>query len=434
MSKHVSPAAPSTITRRGVIRAGSTAVGAAIGSGAVTGFPTIWAQNIKDVKIVHVGQSYSTIPNIARQATADLGFTVEMQTVDTPTQVNRLLTQPQTIDVTDFGGPTMKYFLGRDVLAPIQLSRYKWWDKTAPLFTRGTYPNGKPASLEGFAPIKSMYYTSAAATAYSRTQTDWLVGVPIYFNADTLGTRPDLIGKPIDSWAAMLSPAFKGKVALQDGWSVGAMDAAMALSATGDVSYGDKGDMTRDEIDKTVAKLIEYKKAGQFRAFWTNFDQSVQLMSSGEVLVQSMWAPAVTEVRTRNVPCYYNPLKEGYRGWSINLMALKHLQGLQLDAAYEYVNWYNSGWAGAFISRQGFYSTVPETARTKLSANEWDYWYAGKPAAEDILNPFGKRMERAGVIRDGGALWERMGNIGVWNTVMTEDRYLVRKWNEFIAA
>ena len=30
--------------------------------------PMIWAQNIKDIKIVHVGQSYSTIPNIAEQA------------------------------------------------------------------------------------------------------------------------------------------------------------------------------------------------------------------------------------------------------------------------------------------------------------------------------------------------------------------------------
>ena len=421
-------------TRRRLLKTAAAVAGTAVGSGAVTGFPMIWAQNLKDVKIVHVGQSYSTIQNIAKQASADLGFTVEMQTVDGATQVNRLLTQPQTIDVTDFGGTSMKYFLGRNLFAPIPLAKYKWWNETAPLFTTGRYPDGKLASLEGFAPIKSAYYTSEAATAYSKTPTDWLVGVPIYFNADTLGTRPDLIGHPIDSWAAMFSPAFKGKVALQDGWAVGCMDAAMALSATGDVKYVDKGDMTRDEIDKTVAKLIEYKKAGQFRAFWTNFDQSVQLMSSGEVVIQSMWAPAVTEVRTRNIPCFFNPLKEGYRGWSINMMMLNHLQGLQRDAAMEYINWYNSGWAGAFISREGFYSAVPATAKTKLTANEWDYWYGGRPAAEDILNPFGKRMEKAGVVRDGGALWDRMGNIGVWNTVMSEDRYLVRKWNEFIAA
>jgi putative spermidine/putrescine transport system substrate-binding protein len=420
--------------RRGLLKGAAAAAGLAAGSGLVTGFPTLWAQKLKDVKITHVGQSYSTIQNIAKQASADLGFTVEMQTVDSATQVNRLLSQPQTIDIADFGPTNMKYFLGRGLFMPIELSRYKYWDKTAPLFTKGTYPSGKESSLEGYAPIKTMYYTGKDAKAYSRTPTEWVSGVPVYFNADTLGLRTDLVERKVESWADLLSPDFKGRVALNDNWSVGVMDAAMALAAKGDVQYKDKGDMTRDEIDRTVAKLIEYKRAGHFRSFWTNFDQSVQLMASGEVVLQSMWAPAVTEVRTRNIACYYTPLKEGYRGWSINLYALNHLEGLKRDAAYEYLNWYNSGWSGAFISRQGFYSAVPDTAKGQMTLAEWDYWYEGKPAAEDIKNPFGKTMEKAGVKRDGGALWDRMGNIGIWNTVMTEDRYLVRKWNEFIAA
>ncbi|HLB79254.1 MAG TPA: ABC transporter substrate-binding protein, partial [Dongiaceae bacterium] len=43
-------------------------------------------------------------------------------------------------------------------------------------------------------------------------------------------------------------------------------------------------------------------------------------------------------------------------------------------------------------------------------------------------------MEKAGTVRDGGAFWERMGNVACWNTVMDENRYMVQKWNEFIAA
>ena len=74
--------------------------------------------------------------------------------------------------------------------------------------------------------------------------------------------------------------------------------------------------MTKEEIDKTIAILIDAKKAGQFRAFWTTFDQSVNLMASGEVVIQSMWSPAVTAVRTRGIPCSYTPLKEGYRAWA----------------------------------------------------------------------------------------------------------------------
>ena len=40
------------ITRRGVLKGGAAVAGLAAGSGALTVFPTIWAQNIKDVTII----------------------------------------------------------------------------------------------------------------------------------------------------------------------------------------------------------------------------------------------------------------------------------------------------------------------------------------------------------------------------------------------
>ena len=72
----------------------------------------------------------------------------------------------------------------------------------------------------------------------------------------------------------------------------------MVCEAMGEVQYGDKGNMTKDEIDKTMAIFTEAKKAGQFRAFWKSFDESVNLMASGEVVIQSMWSPAITKVRS----------------------------------------------------------------------------------------------------------------------------------------
>jgi len=35
------------------------------------------------------------------------------------------------------------------------------------------------------------------------------------------------------------------------------------------------------------------------------------------------------------------------------------LSGLKLDCAMEYLNWYNSGWQGGFIAKQGYYTPVP---------------------------------------------------------------------------
>ena len=60
------------------------------------------------------------------------------------------------------------------------------------------------------------------------------------------------------------------------------------------------------------------------------------------------------------------------------------------------MNWYTSGFQGAFIAREGYYSAQPENAKKFLTEAEWDYWYGGKPAATDIVDPFGKLMEKAG--------------------------------------
>ena len=98
------------------------------------------------------------------------------------------------------------------------------------------------------------------------------------------------------------------------------------------------------------------------------------------------------------------------------------------------LNWYSSGFQGALIARQGYYSAQPENARKFLTAAEWDYWYDGKPAATEMLpDPFGKpAIRRPATCATAAASGMRMGNIAVWNSVMDEDRYLTRKWNEFI--
>ncbi len=89
------------VTRRTVLK-GAAAAAAGLAAGPViTGFPTIWAQKTKDIVLHHVGASYSAIIDIARQATKDLGFKVEMQALAHDALRNRLVTQPKTVDVAD---------------------------------------------------------------------------------------------------------------------------------------------------------------------------------------------------------------------------------------------------------------------------------------------------------------------------------------------
>jgi putative spermidine/putrescine transport system substrate-binding protein len=420
-------------TRRRLLQ-GAALAGFTAGSGALVGFPTIWAQNIKDVVMRQAGSPVAAIPQIAEQATKDLGFTIRMQATENYDLLNRFLSQSSSIDVGDVSIVFLKYLVGRNILQAIPFAKYKYWDKTMPIFTKGKYPDGSNVSLQGVAPYSVLYATGPDGQKLADGPTEWVTGIPTITNADTLGIRPDLVGRPIDSWADLISPEFKGKAALNESPTTGVIDVALAAESLGEVKYGNKGNMTREEIDKTIDLMIKIKKSGHFRSFWTTFDQSVNLMASGEVVIQSMISPAVTAVRTRGIPCVFQPLREGYRGWGTTLAPMKHLSGLKLDCFYEYMNWYTSGFQGAFIAREGYYSPVPDNAKKFLTEAEWDYWYGGKPAATDITDPFGKLMEKAGRSRDGGALWERMGKIAVWNTVMDEDRYLTRRWNEFITS
>lgn len=419
------------LSRRTLLKTGAAAIGAIAGSGAITGFPTIWAQN--PITLRQFGTGVSNINAIAEKCKQDLGITLEMTATDSDAAAQRAVTQPDSYDIADIEYWIAKKVFPAGVMQPMDVSKIKYYDKIVPLFIDGKL---KPESViaQGTAPHTVGFVEAQDSKTFAKSPTQWMTLIPTIYNADTLGIRPDLVGRDITSWADIMDPAFKGKAAILNIPSIGIMDAAMIMEALGNVKYADKGNMTTDEIDQTIDFLIKAKQDGQFRAFWKSFDESVNLMASGEVVIQSMWSPAVAAVRSKGIACKYQPLTEGYRAWGGGLGLAAHLQGAQLDAAYEYINWYLSGWVGAYLNRQGYYSAAMDTAKGFMSEDEWGYWVEGKPAKGDILSPEGKVMEKAGAVRDGGSFEDRMGKVACWNSVMDEDRYMIKRWNEFIAA
>ncbi len=419
------------ISRRSLLKGSAAAAGLAAGSGAITGFPTIWAQN--PITLRQFGTGVSALNAIAEKCKEDLGITLEMTAMDSDAAAQRAVTQPDSYDIADIEYWICKKVFPAGVMQPMDVSKIKYFDKIVPLFVTGKL---KPDSViaQGTAPHTVGFVESAESTTFAKAPTNWMTLIPTIYNADTLGIRPDLVGRPIKNWKDILDPAFKGKTSILNIPSIGIMDAAMIAESAGIIKYADKGNMTKAEIDTTIDFLIKTKQEGQFRAFWKTFDESVNLMASGEVVIQSMWSPAVAAVRSKGIPCVYQPLEEGYRAWGGGLGIAKHVSGATLDAAYEYINWYLSGWVGAYLNRQGYYSAAMETAKAFMSEDEWGYWVDGKPAKGDILSPDGKVMEKAGAVRDGGSFEARMGAVACWNSVMDEDRYMVRRWNEFIAA
>ena len=88
----------------------------------------------------------------------------------------------------------------------------------------------------------------------------------------------------------------------------------------------------------------------------------------------------------------------------------------------------------AFVARQGYYHSIPDNAKKYLEPAEWDYWYDGKAAAKDLADPFGTIIIKKGDVRTGGSYWNRYSKIAVWNSLMDENDYLVKRWTEFLTA
>ena len=295
--------------RRSVMKGIAAVAGAAAGSGLVTGFPMVWSQTIKDITIRQIGYSTDNNKVLQDKINSELPFKVEMTALDGNTLLARGTTQTDSWDILSDGPSDMPILWPTGNFQAIEKKRIPYYDKIVPIFTKGVlYPGAKGG--DGLNP-SAVFHVDKAGSAGTPTgeQTDYLTFIPTLHNADTLGVRPDLTGRPVTSWADLLAPEFKGKAALNSLPGTGMFDAASALAASGKVTYKNKGDMTRPEIDQTIQALIELKKAGHFRTFWASFEESINFMASGEVVIQSMWAPAVTAVRAQGVPCVYQNLK-----------------------------------------------------------------------------------------------------------------------------
>jgi putative spermidine/putrescine transport system substrate-binding protein len=419
------------LSRRSLLKGAAGAAGLAAGSGLIA-MPYVKASEPKVLR--YLGTAVNQADDINKKLFEDTGITLEYITATTDDVTKRVITQPNSFDVLDTEYFSLKKLVPSGNILPLDAKKINEFNNITPVFTKGELPNGKKIGDQGTAPKKVMFLDGKDSTTFASSVTEWVTLIPTVYNADTLGIRPDLIKRPIESWAELLNPEFKGKASILNIPSIGIMDAAMVMEASGIAKYGDKGNMTKEEIDLTIKTLIEAKKAGQFRAFWKDFNESVNLMASGETVIQSMWSPAVTKVRSMGIPCTFQPLKEGYRSWASGFCVSKGVTGEKLDLAYEFVNWFLSGFAGGYLNRQGYYSAVLSTAKANMTDDEWGYWMEGKAAIGDIKAPDGTVLEKAGAVRDGGSYDDRMGNVACWNAVMDENDYMVRKWNEFIAA
>lgn len=394
--------------------------------------PEVNRNAIREVTLRSIGTGLSQIHEIRQKAESDLGFTIDMRTLPAAEVTRLAMTQPAAYDLLTSDFASLPLIIPTGNLRPIYRPRIDAFDQVVPFFTEGKFHGMAVERSCGTTPFRVMYLPNFEATEFATTPTDYVTLIPFQANAETLGYRPDATERAINSWGELFNAELRGTVALVNDPQVGILEAALAAEALDLLEFEDKGNLTRADIDALIALLMEQKQLGQFWDFWTTLDEAVDFMVDGDVVLQSMRSPAVATVKARGVDCVYAPLREGYRGWCNGIGLSKHLSGMALEAAYDYLNWLLEGWAGAFLMRQGYDIAVPAQAEKYLSQSEWDFWYEGKPASGRIIDSLGRRIERRGQRRDGGAFQARFGNIVCWNARMDENRYLVRRWNELI--
>ena len=175
-----------------------------------------------------------------------------------------------------------------------------------------------------------------------------IVGVPYISNADSVAYNKAKIGGEINTWKALFDNQFKGYAAMQNDPGPTLTSTAIYLKETGNQDIVNPSDLSKSEVKGVCQFLIDKKKKGQFRAFWNNVREGVDLLKSEEVLVSSCWESIAVMAARGRTDIHYGTMKEGHRTWNNVWMLTKGgKQRGQEENFYKLMDLYLSPWFGA---------------------------------------------------------------------------------------
>ena len=235
--------------------------------------------------------------------------------------------------ITDNGGSQEDLLFETESIVTLDTSRIKNWKNLIPQYKEGNF---------------------AADTI--RNKNGKIVAVPYISNADSLAYNKAKIGADIDSWDALFDSQFKGYASLQNEPGPTLSTTALYLKETGKQDIIDPSDLSKSELKGVCEFLIDKKKKGQFKTFWKNFSNGVDLLVSEQVLVSSCWEPIAVIASKKGADIHYGTMKEGHQIWNNVWMLTKGGKDRgQEDNFYKLMDLYLSPWFGArTLSMLGF--------------------------------------------------------------------------------
>ncbi len=202
-------------------------------------------------------------------------------------------------------------------------------------------------------------------------------GLPLVVNADSMIYLPDRIkavpgyeSGVIDTYAAVFDPRLKGKTSMEDAWVNSAIFTAIYLKQNGKLTIKDPGNLTETELKGVMEFLIDNKRSGQFRKLWNGWEQGVEVLRSGEVIAMTGWEPIVKALTDQGINAKYAVPKEGYEGWSIDLLlhAGAAKRGI-VDLCHQVANWFHGGYYATALAVSRGYAVPNDSAVAYVRAN-----------------------------------------------------------------
>ena len=198
-----------------------------------------------------------------------------------------------------------------------------------------------------------------------------IVGVPYLSNTDSLAYNKTKIGEDINTWEALFDSQFKGYSSIQNSLGPTFTITAIYLKQSNKQDIKNPSNMTKDEIKGVCEFLIKMKKRGQFKKIWESFNEGVELLANGEVLVSSCWEPMSISAQTKGTDIKYGVMKEGHLSWNNIWMFTKggKKRGQQKNFN-KLMDLYLSPWFGIrLLDKYGF---TPQMTGIKKYINDLD--------------------------------------------------------------
>jgi putative spermidine/putrescine transport system substrate-binding protein len=387
--------------------AAATTAPAAATTAPAASTPASTSANVKGVTLNIMAQGVMISDDIVKRCQADTGLILNTTATTEPDMMTKMLTGGvNQYDVIQGATPYMEPMWNAGVLMEVPIDKLpSMKNNLLPIFTDPTNPA-----------TGSDHYSVNVFWKDPDKQTTFKI-VPALWNLEGWGYLADKVpelNKSSDlSYNVMFDTKYKGHVGIWNDsvWAPGWV--AVTLAKMGKMQLTTPpSKLTTAEIDEVMAFLTDLKKQGQYRTYWSDYGEIVNLMSSGEVWMADCWNPIASAVNAVT-PCVFTNPTEGARGWAHGLVVSKGTQNP--EACFAYIDWCMSGWRMAQVAPMGLYDATNGNVKQFMKPEDYAFWYEGKG-------------------RDVGSMAHRLPNLHEWVEYPAEPEYQLTKWLNFLAS